>query len=196
MSAIPQQMFDNQKASLNKILAAQGLIFGGFEKLVDLNLKVMKATFEDVAQKSHEAVEVKDPQEAVAFTSSLMQPNADKVLAYGKHVYDIVASVQTELSRLAEEQLANGQNQVHEVIEQLAKNAPTGTEGAIALLKSSVASANSAYETVAKAAKQASEAAESNITAATNATFKAATEAAEAVKSATPRPAARNGKSA
>ncbi len=196
MSAIPQQMFDNQKASLNKILAAQGLIFGGFEKLVDLNLKVMKATFEDVAQKSHEAVEVKDPQEAVAFTSSLMQPNADKVLAYGKHVYDIVASVQTELSRLAEEQLANGQNQVHEVIEQLAKNAPTGTEGAIALLKSSVASANSAYETVAKAAKQVSEAAESNITAATNATFKAATEAAEAVKSATPRPAARNGKSA
>ena len=189
-------MFDNQKASLDKILAAQGLIFGGFEKLVDLNLKVMKATFEDMAQKSHEAVDVKDPQEAVAFTSSLMQPSADKVLAYGKHVYDIVSSVQAELSRLAEDQLTHSQQQVHEAIEQLAKNAPTGTEGAIALLKSSVASANSAYETVAKAAKQASEAAESNITAATNATFKAATEAAEVVKSATPRPAARSGKAA
>ncbi|MFA5596451.1 MAG: TIGR01841 family phasin [Pusillimonas sp.] len=196
MSAIPQQLFENQKASLDKVLAAQGLIFGGFEKLIDLNLKVMKATFEDVAQKSHEAVEVKDPQEAVAFTTGLMQPNADKVLAYGKHVYDIVSSVQTELNRLAEEQLAQGQHQVHDAIEQLAKNAPTGSEGAIALLKSSVASANSAYETVAKAAKQASEAAESNITAATNATFKAANEAAEVVKSATPRPAARNGKPA
>ncbi len=191
MSAIPQQIFANQKASLDKILAAQNLIFGGFEKLVDLNLKVMKASFDDVASKSQEAIDVKDPQEAVAFTSGLMQPNADKAMAYSKHVYDIVSSVQTELSRIAEEQLSQGQQQVHETIEQLAKNAPTGTEGAIALLKSSVASANSAYETVAKAAKQASETAESNITAATNATFKAATEAAEVAKSATARPAAR-----
>ena len=187
MSAIPQQIFANQKASLDKILAAQGSIFGGFEKLVDLNLKVMKATFEDVAQKSQEAIDVKDPQEAAAFTSALVQPNADKALAYGKHVYDIMSSVQSDLARLAEEQLAHSQKQMHDTIDQLAKNAPTGTEGAIALLKSSVASANTAYETVAKAAKQASEAAESNITAATNATFKAASEAAEVVKSATPR---------
>lgn len=182
MSAIPQSFFDNQKASLDKILAAQGSIFSGFEKLVDLNLKVMKATFDDAARKSHEAIGLTDPQEALAYTSSIMQPGTDKAIAYGKHVYDIVSEIQANLTKLAEEQVSQGQQHMQDVIEQFAKNAPTGSEGAVALLKSSVASATNAYESVAKAAKQASQAADSNIQAATNASLKAAADAAEVVK--------------
>lgn len=180
MSAIPQQVIANQKASLDKLIAVQGTFFGGFEKLVDLNLKVLKATFDEVVQKSQEAITVKDPQEALAFVSALGQPNAEKAVAYSKHVYDIVSGVQTDLSKLAEEQVSLGQQQVSEAIEQFAKSAPTGSESAVALLKSSLATATSAYESVAKASKQAQEAAESNIAAATNATFKAASDVAEA----------------
>ena len=187
MSAIPQQVLDNQKASLDKFIAVQGTVFGGFEKLVDLNLKVLKATLDEVAQKSQEAIEVRDVQEAFAFTSSLVQPNAEKALAYSKHVYDIVSGVQADLSKLTEDQISQGQQQVSEAIDQFSKNAPTGSESAVALLKSSLATATSAYESVAKAAKQATEVAESNISAATNATFKAATDAAEAAKAAAPR---------
>src|SRR3546814_4727483 len=91
MSAIPQQVLAGQKASLDNLLAIQGSFFGGFEKLVDLNLKVIKATLDEVAQKSQQAIEVKDAQEALAFTSGLVQPNAEKALAYSKHVYDIVS---------------------------------------------------------------------------------------------------------
>ncbi|QIM48946.1 TIGR01841 family phasin [Pusillimonas sp. DMV24BSW_D] len=187
MSAIPQSIYANQKASLDKILAAQGSIFGGFEKLVDLNLKVWKATFDDVARVSQQAIELKDPQDAVAFTSNAMQPNADKAVAYSKHVYDIFTSVQADLTKLTEEQVNESQQQLHDAIEEFAKSAPTGSESAIALMKSSVVSATNAYETATKAAKQASDAAQSNITAATNASLKAATEAAEAGKKATSR---------
>ncbi len=188
MSAIPQQVIATQKVSLNNFLAVQNAVFGGFEKLVDLNLKVVKATLDEVAQKSQQAVEVNDVQEAVAFTSGLVQPSAEKALAYSKHVYDIVSGVQGDLSKLTEEQIAQSQQQVSEAIDQFSKNAPTGSEGAVALLKSSLATANNAYESVSKAARQAAEAAESNISAATNATFKAATEAAEATaRSTAPR---------
>ncbi|MGP1615989.1 MAG: TIGR01841 family phasin [Pollutimonas bauzanensis] len=187
MSAIPQQVLANQKATLDNFLAIQGTFFGGFEKLIDLNLKVIKATLDEVAQKSQQAIEVKDAQEALAFTSALVQPGAEKALAYSKHVYDIVSGIQVDLSKLTEEQIAQGQQQVSAAIDQLAKNAPTGSEGAVALLKSSLATANSAYESVAKATRQAADAAESNITAATNATFKAASDAAEAAKSGAPR---------
>lgn len=180
MSAIPQHVLANQKASLDNLLAIQGTFFGGFEKLVDLNLKVIKATLDEVAQKSQQAIEVKDAQEALAFTSGLVQPNAEKALAYGKHVYDIVSGVQVDLSKLTEEQIAQGQQQVSDAIDQIAKNSPTGSEGAVALLKSSLATANSAYESVAKATRQAVDAAESNLSAATKATFKAASDAAEA----------------
>ncbi|MGE4368516.1 MAG: TIGR01841 family phasin [Burkholderiaceae bacterium] len=180
MSAIPQHVFAGQKATLDNVLAIQGAFFEGFEKLVDLNLKVMKATLDDVAQKSQQAIEVKDAQEAAAFASSLVQPGAEKALAYSKHVYDIVAGVQGDITKLTEEQIAQGRQQMTDAIDQVAKNAPTGSEGAVALMKSSLATANSAYESMAKVARQAADAAEKNVTAATNATFKAASDAAEA----------------
>lgn len=180
MSAIPQHVIASQKASLDNMLAFQGAFFGGFEKLVDLNIKVMKATLDEVAQKSQQAIEVKDAQEAMSFASSLVQPNAEKALAYSKHVYDIVSGVQGDITRLTEEQIAQSRQQLNDALEQVAKNAPTGSEGAVALMKSSVATANSAFESMAKVARQAADAAETNFSAATDATFKAASDAAEA----------------
>ena len=187
MSAVPQQVLVNQKATVTNYLAFQEAVFNGFEQLVDLNLKVVRASLDEASQKAQEAMEVKDVQEAVNFAAGLVQPNSDKVAAYGKHVYDIVAGVQSSLTKLTEEQVAQSQRQIDETIDQLAKNAPTGSEGAVALMKSSLATATSAYESAAKVARQATDAAESNIAAATNATLKAATDAAEATKTATTR---------
>ncbi|HYG42315.1 MAG TPA: TIGR01841 family phasin [Bordetella sp.] len=185
MTAIPQHVLDTQKSALNTLVATQATLFAGFEKLVDLNLKVVKATLDEMAQTSQQVIGVKDPQEAAAFASSLVQPGAEKAMAYGKHVYDIVAGVQGELAKLAETQIAEGQQQVAEAVEQFSKNAPTGSESAVALLKSSLATANGAYDSMTKAAKQAAEVAESNLNAAANATFKAATDAADAATKST-----------
>src|SRR3546814_6615826 len=72
--------------------------------------------------------------------------SSDLALAYSKHVYDIVSGVQGDLSKLTEEQIAQGQQHVSDAIDQIAKNAPTGSEGAVAILKSSLATANSRSE--------------------------------------------------
>ncbi|ETF00832.1 granule protein PhaP [Advenella kashmirensis W13003] len=190
MSAIPQQIIDRQKSALNAAVAVQGSLFGGFEKLVDLNLKVIKATLGEVAEQSQQVAEIKDPQEAAAFVSSLAQPNSEKAIAYTRHVYDIVSGVSNELIKLTEAQVAEGQQQVSEAIDQLAKNAPTGSESAVALMKSSLATVSTAYDSMNKAAKQAAEVAESNLSAATNATIKATESATKAAATAT-RSAAR-----
>ncbi len=190
MSAIPQQIIDRQKSAMNAAVAVQGALFNGFEKLVDLNLKVIKATLGEVAEQSQQAAELKDPQEAAAFVSSLAQPNSEKAVAYTKHVYDIVSGVSNELIKLTEAQVAEGQQQVSEAIDQLAKNAPTGSESAVALMKSSLATVSTAYDSMNKAAKQAAEVAESNLSAATNATIKATESATKAAATAT-RSAAR-----
>ena len=192
MSAIPQ-ILASQKASLDQLLAVQTSFFNGFEKLVDLNLKVVRASLDELSQKSQEAAELKDAQETLAFTSALVQPGTEKALAYSKHVYDILSGLQTDLSKLNETQAAQVQQQLTDAIEQFAKTAPAGSEGAISLLKSSLATATNAYDSVNKAAKQATDAAESNLTAAANATIKAASDAAEAV---TAKPATRRRASA
>ena len=185
MSAIPQQVLNSQKAAIDALVSVQGSVFAGFEKLVDLNLKVMKATLDEVSEKSQTVVGIKDAQDAVALSSNLLQPAAEKAMAYGKHVYDIVASVQADLAKLSESHLAEGKKNVSDAIEQFSKNAPAGSESVVAMIKSSMAQANTAYDQVTKAANQAAETAEQNMTAAASATFKAASDAADVAKSAT-----------
>src|SRR5690606_38577825 len=146
MSSVPQHVLDNQKATFDNLLALPEAVFNGFEKLVDLNLKVARASLNEASQKNQEALSVKDVQEAVNGASGLVQPGSDKVTAYGKQVYDIVSGVQSTVTKLAEEQLAQAQRQLDDAIDQIAKNAPTGSEGAVALMKSSLATATSAYE--------------------------------------------------
>lgn len=182
MSAIPQPFFSAQKAALDNILAAQSAFFGGFEKLTDLNLRVFKATLDEVGQKSQELIEVRDAQEAVNVFSNLPQPSAEKALAYSKQVYDIVSGVQGELVRVAEQQVALGQQQLADALDQLASRAPAGSESAIALMKSSLATANSTIESVNKATRQAAETAQANVSAATEASVEMASKAAEAAK--------------
>lgn len=185
MTAIPQQVLDAQKAALEKIVAVQGSMFNGFEKLVDLNLKVMKATMDEATHVSQKAIGVKDAQDALSLSSSVVQPSAEKAMAYGKHVYDIVAQVQSEIAKLSEGQLAEAQKRVAEAVEQFSRNAPVGSESAVAMLKSSLAQVNQAYDSMTKAAKQAADVAEKNLSAAANATFKAASDAADAAKNVT-----------
>ena len=185
MSAIPQQVFNSQKAAIDTFDAVQTSMFSGFEKFVDLNLKVMKATLDEVSQKSQQVASLKDAQEAVAMSSTLAQPAAEKAMAYSKHVYDIVSGVQADLSKLGETHATEGQKHVNDAIEQFSKHAPAGSESAVAMIKSGLAQATTAYEAMTKAAKEAAQTAESNLSAAATAAFKAAGDAAETVKAST-----------
>jgi hypothetical protein len=54
------------------------------------------------------------------------------------------------------------------LVDGAAKNAPAGSETAMAVMKSAVAAANNAFESVQKAVKQASDMAEANFHAASN----------------------------
>ena len=182
MSQIPQQFLDSHKAALEAMISAQTTLFTGFEKLVDLNLKAMKASLDEVSEKSAEVIAIKDPQLAVAMTSAFAQPATEKAMAYSKHIYDIVTGVQADLSKLSEAHIATGQKNIHEAVEQMAKHAPTGAEGAVAIIKSSLAQATDAFEAMTKAAKQAGAVAEKNLSDAASASFKVANQAAEAVK--------------
>ena len=174
MSAIPEQLLARQKEAVNHYVAAQNAMFGGFEKLVDLKVKVLRVTLDEFNQHAQQGGATRDTQEALAYASSAFQPSIEKAFAYGKHVCSIFSSVQGELARLQEAQVSASHEQAIQLVDQLAKNAPAGSESIIAAMKSSLSTANSAYESISKAAKQAAEVAESNLNAATNATFKAA----------------------
>lgn len=177
----PEQFVSAYKNSLEQIFNISSKALESVEKLVDLNINAVKATLAEGADKAKEALELRDPQEFLQFSVALGQPNTDKVLAYSRHFGEITSAARAELVKLAESQLAENNKKFASLVDSISKNAPTGSESGIAVLKSAVAAANSAYDSLAKATKQLVELTEANVNAATNATVRAANQTAASV---------------
>jgi phasin family protein len=168
-----EQIVAAQKANLQTLFGLSAKAFEGVEKLVELNLQVAKTALEEASETTVAALSVKDAQELLSLQASMLQPSAEKAAAYGRHVYDIAAATNAEVAKTAEVQLAEAQRKFLGLVDSAAKNAPAGTENAVALVRSAVAAANNAFESVQKAAKQAADVADANIQAMTNTAVKA-----------------------
>jgi hypothetical protein len=86
--------------------------------------------------------------------ASLSQPAAEKAIAYGRSVHEIVSDVQHEISAVATAQGEQLQRDTQGFVESLKKSAPVGSESAIAAWNSVFSAANATYESANKAAKQ------------------------------------------
>ena len=168
-----EQVLASQKATIETLFGLTGKAFEGVEKLVELNLQVAKASLGEAQETAKASLAVKDAQELLALQAGLLQPTAEKAAAYSRHLYDIAAATNAEVARVAEQTAADAQAKFMNVVDTAVKNAPAGTENAVALVKSAVAAANNAYESVHKAAKQAADVAEANFQAVTSTAVKA-----------------------
>jgi phasin family protein len=180
----PDQFVAAQKASLETLFGLTNKAFEGVEKLVELNLQVARTSLSEAAETTQAALSVKDAQELLNLQAGLLQPAAEKAAAYSRHLYDIVAGTNAEVTKAAEATLAESQKKVLALVDTAVKNAPAGSESAVAMVKSAVAAANNAFESVQKAAKQATDVAEANFTAMTNTAVKATQTATKAKKAA------------
>ena len=163
MSALTvEQVVAAQKANIETLFGLTNKAFEGVEKIVELNLTASKAALSEVAGHTQSVLSVKDVQELIALQSGLLQPLADKTAAYSRHLYDIATSTSAEFTKAAEGQAADAQSKFADMVDSATKNAPAGSEAAVAILKSSVTAATNALESVQKAVKQATEVAEAN----------------------------------
>lgn len=174
----PEQFAAAQKANVETLFGLTNKAFEGIEKLVELNLQVVKSTLAESQEQAQRALSVRDAQELLQLQANATQPLAEKVLSYGRHLYEIASSTQAEFTRVAEAQYEEQNRRVQALVDNVAKNAPAGSETAVAVMKSAITAANTTYETVHKATKQAVELAESNLNAAATAATKAAQQAA------------------
>jgi phasin family protein len=160
-----EQVTASHKANMETLLGLTSKAFEGMEKMVDLNMTASKTALTESGSHATAILSVKDAQELLALQSSLFQPLAEKTAAYSRHLYDIASGSTAELGKTIETQASEAQKKFMALVESTAKNAPAGSEGAIAMMKSAVASASSALESLQKAVKQATELAETNFNA-------------------------------
>jgi phasin family protein len=167
MFSIPEQFSVTTKSSFETQLALlsalAGKTFEGVEKIIDLNLNVAKTSLEETNAAAKQLLAAKDPQEWLSLTAANAQPHAEKALAYGRHLATIATDVQAEFTRAAETQISETSRKVLELVEQVTKNAPAGSENAIAFLKSAIGNASAGYEQFSKASKQAVGTLEANL---------------------------------
>ena len=181
MFAIPENYSHATKASIDAQIALLTSLtnktFESVEKFIDLNLNVARASLHESSNTAKQLMAAKDPQEFFSLTNAQAKPNAEKALAYSREVVSIASHAQAEFSKAAEEQFTDANRKVLSLVEELGKNAPAGSESAVAALKSLIGNANASYDQLAKTTKQTTEALEANLTSAmaqfTNAAEKA-----------------------
>jgi len=172
MYVTPEQVTANSKASVEALLAIANSNFAAIEKLAALNFNATKSVFEDSMSHAKALLNAKDVQELVNLNVAAAQPSLEKFIAYSRSVYELSTQQQGEFTRLCETQAGEFNRSLVGLLDKYAKNAPAGSDVAIAAVKSALAAANSAYDSFAKVTKQATEIAEANIAAATSAVTK------------------------
>lgn len=188
MFTLPEQFSAASKSSIESQLALftslSSKTFEGVEKLIELNITAARTSLEESAAAAKQLFAAKDPQEWLSLTSSLVQPAPEKLAAYGRQVASITSGVQSEFTKAAESQISETSRKVLELIEELSKNAPAGSENFVSFFKSAVGNATAGYEQLNKTTKQAAETIEANITTAVTQFAEPAAKAARAAATA------------
>lgn len=162
MSFNTEQLLNAHKANLETFFGLSSKAFEGVEKVVELNLAASRAALTEAASHSQQLLAVKDLQQFIALQTQFFQPLAEKTASYNRHLLTIANSTATALSQSVEAKAAEFQQGFSQLVEATAKNAPAGSETAVAMMKSAASAASNAVESVQKAVKQASDMAEAN----------------------------------
>ena len=167
MYVTPDQITGYSKAGVETLLTLARSNFAVYEKLAALNFNATKGAFQDGMNHTRALLNARDVQEYVNLNTSAAQPAIEKLIAYSRSVYELSAGQQAEFTRLFEGQAAEINKTLVGLLDKFAKNAPAGSDVAIAAVRSALGAATTAYDSFTKATKQASEIAEANIAAAT-----------------------------
>jgi phasin family protein len=131
-----EQILAAHKANVETLFGLTTKAFEGVEKLVELNVTASKAALTEAAGTAQAVLSVKDAQELLALQAGLFQPLAEKTAAYSRHLYDIASGTGAEFGKAFEAQAADAQKKFMAVVDNAAKNAPAGSETAVAVFKS------------------------------------------------------------
>ena len=160
-------------ATQSNLLAVEGLATqaqANVAKLAELNLATSKTALTETFNLGKSLLGAKDPQQFASVQSALLTQWTEKSTAYAQQVQAIFAGTGADFTKNVEAKTAETQKAFAELMTKLAKNAPAGTEAAVAAFTSALASGQTALETAQTSAKKAIEVAQSNFAAATKLT--------------------------
>ncbi len=172
------QFNTSNQANLQALQGLTTQAYAGVEKMIELNMAASKAALGESFNHVQAVLGAKDAQELMALQAGLLKPLAEKSAAYFQHVQNIATASGAEFTKTVEAKNAEVQKALGGVVENLARNAPAGTESAVAAFQNALTAGQNAVESATIQVKKAVETAQSSFNA-------AATQAVDAVKKST-----------
>ena len=124
-------------------------------ELAELNIATAKASLEEASAIVQEVLSAKDMQSVFVVVQSQAQPTAEKAVSYSRHLAAIASKAQADLTKAAQERVAEAAANVNTLVNDLTKTAPTGTETFVEAFRSNIANANAAYAKFLQASQSA-----------------------------------------
>jgi len=180
MNLTPEQLAAAQKANLETLSSLTNQALQSIEKLIELNLHIAKQSLSDSMTSAKKALEVKDIQQLLAHQAEAVQPMAEKIMAYSRHLYDLAHETQNNFTKSAEKEFQAGQQKINTLVEEWTQSAAAGSDAGVQAMKQAIASANTIYESSQKAVKHAVNVAQTNLNSATDNVMKSANTASKA----------------
>jgi phasin family protein len=150
----PDEMRKLQSEMTQTTHQAMQKALDGFRRLAEVNMQAARDSLEQSAEQINALLAAKDVSTVTQLVTTFAQPSADKFTAYAQAVTAVARDTQSELAALVQQQIAKGNAQFAATIEELARNTPAGSEGAMALIKQAMATANANYEQLNQTMRQ------------------------------------------
>ncbi|MBV8210498.1 MAG: phasin family protein [Burkholderiaceae bacterium] len=182
----PSQLIELQRANIRALSSIGNALVTATEKLSHLNIAASRKALDGVTETAQSLSGVKDPSDLLAVSGASAQPSFERLVGYTRDVVGIANGVSAEIAKVVEQQIAEGNRRIAEVLDYASKNAPAGSEQAVAMLRGAVAAANSAFDTTSKVTRQANDWAQANFATAAKAASSAIAAASNAASGKVP----------
>lgn len=133
------------------------------EKLLGLHLQAAKASLDVSIGNTQQLMSTKDPQHFMNVSSHQIQPQADIVLTYLRHLASIGSSAHKRLAQITQARISENNREIMALLDELGSSTPEGSRSSIGLLKSAIDNAASGYDQIARSTQSAIEQLESTL---------------------------------
>jgi phasin family protein len=164
----PNPIADLARNSVDTANRLSRISMDSAERTIAVQIEYAKGALAQAGLTAEAFSKARDVQELMALRTRLAENALENLMGYSRSLYEVASEAQSEVSRLAEERMAEFQRNVTATVEEAARAAPGGGDVAAAAIKSQLAAATAAFDSLTKAAKQAASYAEAGVKAAGN----------------------------
>lgn len=165
MPKTPEQITElNQKAAETAMKLTQVSIAQG-ERLLKLQLDIMHGMLDDSMKAAKALTEARDPQQWGMLQERNLRDMLVRLMDYSHNIQKLAGKTQQEVGGVMENRLHAMNGQFQDMVDDMAKAAPPGSEAAFAGIKQTLTAVNDMVDTMTKTAQQFAHAAESALNA-------------------------------